>query len=493
MGQEIGNEAFSEKDFKLFNQKLHEQIKTLSKLLQDPDFGVGEQTLGAEVELPITNSKLEPSLISQKILNIADDQYLQHELNQYNLEYNLLPVGMKGNPFREIQQQTQQAIDKLNKYCAQLDSQVVPIGILPTLKNEHVTESVMTDVKRYKALSERIKFLRNGDIHLDINGRESLQMDSEAITLEGANTSFQLQIRVPPKDFPDVYNAFQIVTPLVVATAANSPILLNKLLWDETRVALFKQSVDCRRDELNTRWRQPHRVSYGYGWVRRSALECFAENVALFPALLPFCKPQNYKAKPGDGPDLFELRLHQGVVWHWNRAIYDPVDGGHLRIELRSLPSGPTVIDMMANAAFLIGLAYAIRKDIDKFLVSYPFMFAEYNFYRAAKHGLDAQLVWPGNKDYSQSKPIIDILEYYIQQAREALVELGVAHNEVNQLMDIIENRVKTKQNGAFWQKSMVDVIEPKEGREEAIKIMFEKYIKASQTGNPVHEWSLEV
>ena len=47
-------------------------------------------------------------------------------------------------------------------------------------------------------------------------------------------------------------------------------------------------------------------------------------------------------------------------MWRWDRAIYDPAEGGHLRIELRALPSGPTVTDMLANAALLLGLTLAL-------------------------------------------------------------------------------------------------------------------------------------
>lgn len=492
MGQEIDITHFSDKDYQQFQNRLQDQLITLEKQLANPEFGEGAQTLGAEVELSIADNNLDPSLINEEIITKSQDPHLQHELNKYNLEYNLEPVLFNGPAFGGIKKQLDKAITSLNRQCQDFKSKVVPIGILPTLQKQHATKAIMTNIKRYQALADGIEKLRMGSINVDINGAESLKMQSNAITLEGANTSFQLQIRVPPSEFVDVFNAVQIATPLAVAVGANSPILFNKILWNETRIALFKQSVDCRRDEEHSKWRQPHRVSFGYGWVRKSALECFAENVALFPPLLPVSKPNDYIEQSTDGPDLYELRMHQGVVWHWNRAVYDPVDGGHLRIEMRSLPSGPTPIDMIANAAFLIGLAYAIKKDISQFLVSYPFMFAEYNFYRAAKHGLDAHLVWPLKKcDYSQSKPIKEILKHYIPQAADSLMSLGVDVKEVKQLMGIIESRIETRQNGADWQMRMVNSLDKRESREVAIKMMLEKYISLSHRGEPVHEWGL--
>src|SRR4029453_16043464 len=73
-------------------------------------------------------------------------------------------------------------------------------------------------------------------------------------------------------------------------------------------------------------------------------------------------------AHEAGGPGLGELRLHQGTVWRWNRAIYDPAGGGHLRVEMRALPAGPTVVDMLANAAFLVGLTLALAPDADAFI-----------------------------------------------------------------------------------------------------------------------------
>ena len=95
-------------------------------------------------------------------------------------------------------------------------------------------------------------------------------------------------------------------------------------------------------------------------------------------------------------PALAELRLHQGTVWRWNRAVYDPAGGGHLRIELRALPAGPTVTDMLANAAFLLGLTLALAPEVRAALARrFAFQQAERNFYRAAQYGLAAELAWP--------------------------------------------------------------------------------------------------
>ena len=216
------------------------------------------------------------------------------------------------------------------------------------------------------------------------------------LRVEGANTSFQVHLRVNPAEFTRTYNAVQLATAPVLAVAGNSPTFLGHRLWEETRIALFKQSVDDR-DSRGPR-RRLARIAFGTGWLRGGPVELFAESVRLHQPLLPVLGASDPRADgeaERQAPPLDELRLHQGTVWRWNRAIYDPACGGHLRIEMRALPAGPTVIDMLANAAFLIGLSLWLAGQDPQWTYQLPFERAEHNFYRAAQHGLAAALSWP--------------------------------------------------------------------------------------------------
>jgi hypothetical protein len=171
-------------------------------------------------------------------------------------------------------------------------------------------------------------------------------------------------------------------------------------------VALFKQAVDDR-DATARSSRRLSRVAFGTGWVQGGPLELLEESVRLHEPLLPVLGPEQPLARVEDGrvPALDELRLHQGTVWRWNRAIYDPAGGGHLRIELRALPSGPTVTDMLANAAFLLGLTLALAGDAATLVRRFAFQQAHHNFYRAAQFGLGAELAWPTGPDWTAPGP----------------------------------------------------------------------------------------
>ena len=122
------------------------------------------------------------------------------------------------------------------------------------------------------------------------------------------------------------------------------------------------------------------------GWVREGAVELFEESVRLHAPLLPVLGTEDSRRTllSGGVPSLAELRLHHGTVWRWNRAVYDPDGGGHLRIEYRALPAGPTVIDMLASAAFLLGTTLGLAPEVDRLLPAYPFELARHAFHHAA-------------------------------------------------------------------------------------------------------------
>ena len=93
--------------------------------------------------------------------------------------------------------------------------------------------------------------------------------------------------------------------------------------------------------------------------------DLFEENVRYFPRCCPSCPTRTrWPSWRRGAPRLPELRLHNGTIYRWNRPVYDVVDGRpHLRVENRVLPAGPTVVDMMANAAFYYGALRALSED----------------------------------------------------------------------------------------------------------------------------------
>jgi hypothetical protein len=365
----------------------------------------------------------------------------------------------------------------------------VPIGILPTLTMDQLQSGWMTDLERYHALAAGIRRIRQERFSIRIDGPEPLETEFDGVSAEGANTSFQIHLRVNPEEFATCYNAAQLATPLALAVGANSPFLLGHSLWDETRIALFKQAVDTRRHSHG--WRRMARVPFGHGWVRKGAYELFAESCHLYPILIPIYGDEDGMAvvRNGGTPKLDELRLHQGTIWNWNRPVYDSADGGHLRIEMRALPSGPTPIDMMATAAFLVGLTAGLCKMTEALLPAFPFRYADYNFYRAAQTGLDSELLWPTFERTSPGQFVArDLCRQLLPVADEGLDGIGVVEEERTQLLGIIRDRLDSETTPAKWQRRTLEEFGSM-ARPEALQALVEKYLSKSATGRPVADW----
>jgi gamma-glutamyl:cysteine ligase YbdK (ATP-grasp superfamily) len=491
MGTDIDKEDFASDDYVAFSCALERNLVDLGKALATPGFGVGAPSLGAELEMYIVDAAGNPLYVNQDILSDAGDPQLTLELNRYNLEYNLSPYSMHSSPFVSTEREILEKLQSLRSVAQLHGGRIVPIGILPTLTQADFGSHCITDKMRYHALVSQLIKRRGNEFQIDINGEDPLKLQMEDITLEGANTSFQVHYRVNPSHYADTFNAIQLMTPLAVAIGANSPTLFGHSLWHETRIPLFKQSIDTRHiDRYN--WNEPARVNFGHGWVRRGPEELFSEAVRLYPPLLPICPDHEPDSDGGSAPSLAELRLHQSTVWLWNRPVYDNADGGHLRIEMRALPAGPTAIDMVANAAFLIGLAEGIRPRINELLPALPFHIAEYNFYRAAQSGLGAHLVWPRlGQSGCVEQSVSTIIEEMLPCAQQGLDKLGLASEESSRYLSVIEARLQCRQTGSVWQRKRLAQLKGTMPLDNALHQMLEDFMVNSESNTPVSQWSL--
>ncbi len=490
MGTDIEQETFDAADYARFDKRLTQCLATLGRLLARPGFGVGPVTLGAELELFLVDGAARPLPLNQAVRAAAGDARVNLELDRFNLELNATPTLLAGRPFAALREELHRLLGRVADAAQQHGGRVAMVGILPTLRPADLHPGVMSDLPRYRALDRGLRRLRQAPSRIRISGADPLELASDDVVLEGANTSFQVHLRVNPGAFARTYNAVQAATAPVLAVAGNSPTFLGHRLWEETRIALCKQSIDDR-DGRGPR-RRIARMAFGTGWLREGPLELFAEAVRLHQPLLPVLSDQDPldAGDAGQAPPLAELRLHQGTVWRWNRAVYDPTLGGHLRIEMRALPAGPTVLDMVANAAFLVGLSRWLAEQEERWTWRLSFERAEHGFYRAAQHGLAAELTWPfGGNGRLRTLPAAQLVPELLPVAREGLVAAGVAATEADQLLGVIAARVAAGQTGAVWQRRMLATLEPWLGRERALAAMLERYLELVTSDQPVHTW----
>ena len=314
------------------------------------------------------------------------------------------------------------------------------IGILPTVRAEHLTEDTFSANPRYALLNEQVFAARGEDIHLAIDGVERISAYADTIAPEAACTSVQLHLQVNPETFAAHWNASQAIAGVQLALGANSPFFFGKELWRETRIALFEQAADTRSDELKAQGVRP-RVWFGERWIT-SIFDLFEENVRYFPSLLPIVDDEDplEVLERGDVPQLGELRLHNGTIYRWNRPVYDVVRGRpHLRVENRCLPAGPTVVDVLANAAFYYGLVKVLAEADRPVWSQMSFTAAEENFHDGARHGIDARIYWPGIGEVPATELV---LRHLLPLAHRGPGRSGASRRaDADRLLGIIEQR----------------------------------------------------
>jgi gamma-glutamyl:cysteine ligase YbdK (ATP-grasp superfamily) len=421
---------------------------------------------------------------------IADPDF-QTELGQFNLEINVAPRSLANDGLARFEQGVRASLNTAEEHASSVGAHLLMVGILPTLAPGHMTADTLSSNPRYALLSEQILAARGEDILLSIDGPDRLHTTSDTIVPEAACTSTQLHVQVSPEEFPAYWNASQALSAVQLSVGANSPFLLGKQLWAETRIALFQQATDTRPEELKAQGVRP-RVWFGERWIN-SIFDLFEENVRYFPALLPIVSDED-PAQALDGgrtPALSELRLHNGTIYRWNRPIYDTVAGTpHLRVENRVLPAGPTVVDTMANAAFYFGLVRALATSDRPLWSQMSFSAAEENFHEAARHGIDAHLYWPR----LGSVPAAElVLRRLLPLAYEGLDSWGVAPGDRDRLLRIIEQRCLVGRTGATW---MTDSFQRQFrggelGRFDALRAVVRDYREHMHSNEPVHTWPL--
>ncbi|QOR69639.1 glutamate--cysteine ligase [Ruania alkalisoli] len=490
MGEDITTPSFSREHRQRYREKVRRCLDVFEEMLSTHHFEHAPSRTGLEIELNLVDSDHQPTMKNAEVLREIADPAFQTELGRYNIELNVPPAELPGDAVLELEEKLRQDLNHAEERASRHGAAIAMIGILPTLRPEHLTGDWMSPNPRYRALEDAVFAARREDLDLDISGAEPLRMTTGTIAPESACTSVQLHLQVSPTDFAAHWNAAQLLAGPQLALGANSPYLFGHQLWAETRTELFLQATDTRSPELRNQGVRPP-VYFGDGWIT-SIFDLFEENVQYFPALLPECTDEDPEAELAAGrtPQLGELRLHNGTVYRWNRPIYDVVDGEpHLRVENRVLPAGPTVVDTLANAAFYYGALEMLAQDERPVWTRISFAAAHSNFTAGARDGVEAQFYWPGYGDVPWDELV---LRHLLPLAAEGLARRGVAASVVDRYLPIIEARCKWRRNGAWWQTETVTALE-RSGldRPAALAEMLRLYLTGMHANEPVHTWQI--
>ncbi|HWJ65651.1 MAG TPA: glutamate-cysteine ligase family protein [Nocardioides sp.] len=486
MGEDVAAQKFTPADRTRYREKVRRCLDVFERMLRESAFDTDDPWTGVEVELNLVDEAGDPALRNDEVLEAIGDPDYQTELAQFNIELNLPPGPLSGGGLSASEAHLRESLNAAEERAAAVGAHQVMIGILPTLRPEHLQADAISANPRYQLLSEQILGARGEDITIDIQGVDRLRTSVDTIVPEAACTSTQFHVQVSPERFASYWNASQAIAGVQLAVAANSPYLLGKQLWAETRIPLFEQATDTRSEELKAQGVRP-RVWFGERWIT-SVFDLFEENVRYFPALLPVIAEEDPLTvlEAGGTPNLSELRLHNGTIYRWNRPVYDIKSGlPHLRVENRLLAAGPTAVDTVANAAFYFGLVRALAENERPLWSQMSFSAAEENFHTAAQYGIDAEIYWPGLGRVRAAELVVRRL---LPLAHEGLAAWGVEEGEASRYLDVIEQRCLTGTNGADWFVRQMRE-QPGEDRYDDLRAVLRDYRDRMHANEPVHAW----
>lgn len=473
-----------------FLKHLLNDIAALERMIDEGIIEKGVHKIGAEQEFCLVKPNFRPSFQAPEILESINEKHYTAELARWNLEINLDPQNLEAGCFNKMHNQLDDLL-KLGREKAKLfNDKIILTGILPTIRMSELDFSFMTPNPRYQILDNILKEFKGDDFTLYLEGVDEINIKHNSILFEACNTSYQIHLQVEAEEFANQYNWAQVVAGPIMAASVNSPILLGKELWSETRIALFRQSIDIRNAGNFISDKQP-RVAFGHGWIKESAAEIFKDDISKYNLIISGeIEEDSLEILDRGGiPELKAMNLHNGTIYKWNRPCYGIGNGvPHLRIENRYIPSGPTTHDEMANVAFWTGLQNAIPEEyLDNWENKMYFQDVRSNFLKAARNGLNNEFRW-----FGKSTRVSEIiLKELLPLAEKGLSKVGIGDDEKNKYLNTIQKRVETKQTGADWIIRTMRKLRHKHTSDESLLILTQAMYENEQAGLLGHEWKL--
>jgi CBS domain-containing protein len=472
-----------------FLNRLVDDIAALESMLANGLFETGVTRIGAEQEMCLVDSGARPAMVAPQLLELLADEHFTTELARFNLELNLDPGELTGGCLAAMQSSLEQYLARAGEIARRLDARILLAGILPSIRDSDIVLDNITPAPRYRALNDALRATRGSDFSFYILGLDELIASNPTVLYEACNTSFQVHFQIDPSRFASHYNWAQAIAAPILSCATNSPLLLGKRLWRETRIALFHLATD-NRGVSSTHRQQRARVSFGTRWETGTVADYFKELAVRYKALLTPALEENSldELERGTIPRLRALGLLNGTVYPWNRPCYG-ITGGkpHIRIESRYLPAGPSIVDEVANAALWVGLMNGMPDDCANLPERMRFESAHDNFLAAARMGLGASFEWLDRRPVPACQLLLDTL---LPIARAGLDRAAVAAADIDAYLGIIEKRVASGKSGSQWMlDSMERVRRNKGSTSEAVVAITQGICNRQRLGDPVHEW----
>lgn len=475
----------SDADRNKYYSSIISDLKDLDQMIVQGRLDEADNMIGAEQELCIVDQEGRPAMLATTLLPQINEPHYTKELALFNLEINCDPMRLGQATFRNMESHLLELLQQGMEVASAHNAHLFMTGVLPTLKYRHLDFQFMTPEERYKILSNELIRLRGSEFQIHLEGVDEMHARLDSVLFEACNTSFQSHLQVNPKKFNEAYNWSQMISGPVLAACTNSPILFGRELWHENRIALFKQSLDTRTYQHPIRKFLP-RVAFGDNWLTGGPSGLWKSTVARFPLLLmPDGLDELHRETEGL-PTLDAIRLLNGTTYTWNRLCYGiNQDVAHIRIECRYMPSGPTVVDEIANLAFWVGLMHARPESFKKDINRISFKVVKDNFIRAARTGIHSHFNWFGK--YRAGAELLE--NELIPMAATGLAHQGVSDTDIHKYLGIIQNRVTSGKTGSEWMIKNFRKLRESYKPPVCERILVKESLQYQESNEPVHNW----
>ena len=467
--------SIMDESIRQYHHNLRQETLLLQQWFQKEYFCDDSITGGFEFEFWLTDATGRLIADNLDFLSQCNHPAIVAEVGCSSLEINTQAFPLQGHALSQLNNNLEELWQHCRMQAKQFKQKLFSMGIPPTSKVNTIP-TYKTNLPRYTHLENTLNILRNHHpYHIHIRGKDELKLKSTGIAINGLTSSFQIHMQIPFKQAKRYYNAAQIVAAPVLALSGNAPYFCGKELWEETRIALFEQVMTVKQENLEP---PIYYATFGEHYIQNSLMELFQQNYEDYPTLLPI-------AQQSPAHEMRHVQLQNSTIYRWNRPVidFDKQQRPHLRIEFRALAAGPSVVDMLANAALFYGLTqyYATRTIAPESQL--PFDHARRNFYQAARLGIHCELTWPNQK----SNRVLDLVEQeLLAQARQGLLTLKMNPEDIDYYLGIIAERVHSRTSGSQWAKQFIAYNGPN------FEALTHAIMQQQQSGQAIHCWRID-